>query len=279
MSRRGRAAGARGAGPAARRRVAARVALGFAALGVVGVLAVLAVLLLGPFSAATPGRAGSSSATPPPTTPVDPAAAVATVDGVPVTAAHLRRVATRLRAEVVAEFPMRGGRAAYWATPVAGGTPHEVLVERSLRAAVADTVLRRWAYEAGLSTDPSEAGFRTRLDTENARREAARSSGHPMPGVPRYDEESFARTETAEWSAALAATLEVDLSEPRLHARYTELLATAAPSASPPPFEEARDRLRRDLTTTAFNTELTHRTAATRLLPSPAADTVVHQAE
>ncbi|MGW9210238.1 hypothetical protein ACWGR4_25020 [Embleya sp. NPDC055664] len=254
--------------------MAARVALGFAALGVVGALA---VLLLDPFPAAT-GRAGSSSATPPAAT-IDPAAVVATVDDVPVTAAHLRRVATRLRAEVVAEFPMHGGRAAYWATPVAGRTPHEVLVERSLRVAAADTVLRRWAYEAGLSTDPSEAGFRTRLDTENARREAARSSGRPIPGVPRYDEESFARTETAEWSAALAATLEVDLSEPRLRARYTELLATAPPSTNPPPFEEARDRLRRDLTTTAFNTELTHRTATTRLLPSPGADTVVHQAE
>ncbi|OPC78643.1 hypothetical protein B4N89_31205 [Embleya scabrispora] len=266
--------GAPGAGSAARRRVAARVALGVAALGVVGALA---VLLLDPFSAAT-GRAGSAAATPP-AAPVDPAAVVATVDGVPVTAAHLRRAATRLRAEVVAEFPMHGGRTAYWATPVAGRTPHEVLVERSLRAAVADIVLRRWACEAGLSTDPSEAGFRTRLDTENARREAARSSGRPMPGVPRYDEEGFARTETAEWSAALAGTLEVDVSEARLRARYTELLGRADPSTSPPPFDEARERIRRDLTTTAFDTELTHRITAARVLPGTSADPVVHQAE
>ncbi|MFI6977666.1 hypothetical protein ACIBSV_03645 [Embleya sp. NPDC050154] len=251
------------------------------AVAVVGIL----VALLGPSPAsgrATPDRnpapaPGSAL----PAAVVDRAVVVATVDEVRLTAGELRRAVVRLRAEVVAEFPIAGARADYWHTPIVGRTPHEVLRERSLRAAVGEAVLRRWARQAGVSTDPSEAGFRARLDAENARRAAARAQGRPMPGVPSYDEDGFARNEVAELSASLRESLagQVDLSESRLRERYAELLAAASPSAGAPAFDQARDRLRLDLLSAAFDRELARRVAAARVVPLPTADTVIRAAE
>ncbi|WP_406300670.1 hypothetical protein [Embleya sp. NBC_00888] len=242
------------------------------------------VALLGPSPAsgrATPDRTPAPAPSPASPTAVDRAAVVATVDEVPLTAGELRRSAVRLRAEVVAEFPIAGARADYWRTPIAGRTPHVVLWERSLRAAVGEAVLRRWARQTGVSTDPSEAGFRARLDAENARRAAARAQGRPMPGVPSYDEDGFARNEVAELSASLRESLagQVDLSESRLRERYAELLAAVPPSAEAPPFDQARERLRLDLLSAAFDRELARRVAAAHVVPLPNADTVVRAAE
>ncbi|MGW1991805.1 hypothetical protein [Embleya sp. NPDC001921] len=290
MSSRGRAVRPpRGTGSRAddvgrrRRRVLGRPAVLAASIAVVGVGVLVALLGPSPVSGrATPDHnsvptRGSAS----PSAVVDRAAVVATVDEVPLTAAELRRAAARLRAEVVAELPIAGARADYWRTPVAGRTPHEALLERSLRAAVVEAVLRRWARQAGVSTDPSEAGFRSRLDAENARRAAARAQGRPMPGVPSYDEDGFARNEAAELSAALRESLAdgVDLSESRLRDRYAELLAAASPSAGAPPFDQARERLRLDLLSAAFDRELARRAAAARVVPLPNADTVIRAVE
>ncbi|WP_424637951.1 hypothetical protein [Embleya sp. AB8] len=207
------------------------------------------------------------------------------VGEVPLTAGELRRATVRLRADVVAELPRAGAgaraRADYWTTPIEGRTPHAALVERSLRAAVGDAVLRQWACQAGLLADPTEAGFRTRLDAENARRATAAAAGRPLPGVPRYDEESFARTEAAQLSTALRDTLadRVDLSDARLRARYAELITAADPAAGVPLFDQSRDRVRLDLLTTAFNQELSHRVGTIQATPLPTADLVVREAE
>ncbi|MEU0937694.1 hypothetical protein [Embleya sp. NPDC005971] len=194
------------------------------------------------------------------------------VDEVPLTASELRRAAVRLRAEVLAESPITGTRVDYWRTPIAGRTPHEVPTERALRAASTDSVLRHWAQQAGVSADPTEAGFRARFDAENARRAAARSAGQPVPGVPGYDEDGFARNETAELSRALRESPSVGQAEPaesRLRDRGAEPARAAGPSARVPPFEQARDRIRLDLLATAFDGESARRVAATHTIALP----------
>jgi hypothetical protein len=298
--------------PAARPR--RRRYLGIALLAVVPAAVGLLVVLLDPFPAseraaagnepaaafgsapaAPPGNApvatsGSAPTAPPgvgtntppaPPAPVDRDTTVALVDGSPLTAGQLRRAAQRLRAEIVAELPAAAGpHAGYWTTPVAGGTPHDVLLDRAVRAAVSEQVLRWWAREAGLSTDATESAFRTRLDAENARRAAAANAGRPEPGVPRYDEDGFARTEQAELAGALrdSLTARVDLSEARLRARHAELIAAAGP-ATAPPFEQVRDQVRRDILTTEFDRELRTRVAAARTEILPAASLTVRQSE
>ncbi|WP_331767253.1 hypothetical protein [Embleya sp. NBC_00896] len=164
---------------------------------------------------------------------------------------------------------------------MAGRVPHDVLVERALRAVVADKLLRLWAVRAGLLADPSEQAFRARLDAENARRAAAAAGVRPEPGVPRYEEESYARTELAGLSAALRESLadRVDLSDARLRARHGELLAAAGPSNDAPPFEQVRDQVRGELLAGAFDRELADRVAAARVEPLPVAAVVVRQAE
>ncbi|MFI6586284.1 hypothetical protein [Embleya sp. NPDC050493] len=285
MARRGRAQRpVRGVepqtGPARRRR---RRALGWAAALTVAITVVgVSPALLGPSSASGRATPASDGAPPSRAAAVAPTAVVATVDEVPITAGQLRRAAVRLRAEVVAEYPMTGARADYWRTAIAGRTPHEVLTERALRAAATESVLRRRAQQAGVLADPTETGFQARLDAENERRAAARAAGHPVPGVPRYDEDGFARNESAELSRALsrlpAATPE-DVSESRLRDRYAELAGAAGPSATVPPFEQARDRIRLDLLSAAFDRELARRVAAARTIPLQEAEAVVCGAE
>ncbi|WP_020557613.1 hypothetical protein [Embleya scabrispora] len=284
MSGRGRAGSpARGVEPQAgvtcrrRRRVLGWAAALTATIAVVGV----SVAFLGPSSAsgrATPASGGGPASR---AEAVNSAAVVATVDEVPLTAGELRRAAMRLRAEVVAEFPITGARAQYWRTPIAGRTPHEVLTERALRAAAQDSVLRRWAQQAGVLADPTEAGFRARFEAENARRAAARASRRPVPGVPSYDEDGFARNEAAELARALreSPSDRVDLSESRLRDRYAELAGAAGPSAEVPSFEQARDRIRLDLLSAAFDGELSRRVATARTIALPAADAVIGGAE
>jgi hypothetical protein len=80
-----------------------------------------------------------------------------------------------------------------------------------------------------------------------------------VPGVPSYDEYTYARVRAAELDSALsklhASTL--DLSERRLREQYAR---TAAPGA--PPFERVRENVRRQLILQGYEQALQARAAS-----------------
>ncbi|MEV4399349.1 hypothetical protein, partial [Nonomuraea sp. NPDC049607] len=84
-------------------------------------------------------------------------------------------------------------------------------------------------------------------------------SGRPIPGVPSYDQYTYARVRAAELDAALAKlhAAALDLSERRLRAQYAR---TAGPGA--PPFEQVRDNLRRQLVIDGYERALQARAAS-----------------
>lgn len=195
---------------------------------VIGGLVAAAVFLAGCASASTVPSA-------------DPAAVVATVNGSPVVQAELERAMGTARAEVAAA---NGGRVAADRLRAAG-----------LALAVQEKVLWLWAQEAGLLADVSEAGFQAALARENARREQARVAGRPLPGVPSYDEYTYAGLRAAELRKALADRVQVP--EGRLLAHYKQL--TAGLSGKVPTFEEAKQRVRLSLADQQVAAELAAR--------------------
>ncbi|WP_214326267.1 hypothetical protein [Nonomuraea sediminis] len=167
-------------------------------------------------------------------------------DGEPVTATEVLRAAATIRAEVVSEFsrygvPLGPG---FWDKPHAGVTARERLRQRAVGQAVLDKARRIWAREEGLLSDVSEAGFQRELAAENRRRAEAAAAGRPLPGVPSYDEYTYAQVRAAELDAALSKryAAHLDLSDRRLREQYRRMAGTDAP-----PFAEARENVRQAL--------------------------------
>ncbi|MEV0582349.1 hypothetical protein [Nonomuraea sp. NPDC050310] len=171
-----------------------------------------------------------------------PPGVVATVDGHPVVQAELDRALTGARAEVAAAH--------------AGRIPADRLREAGMAAAVREKVLRLWAHEAGLLADPGEQAFQAALAAENERRARARAAGRPLPGVPSYDQHTYARIQAAELRNALESRIVLD--ETALSSHYRELTASVT---APPTYEEARERVRLSLARREFERALADRVA------------------
>ncbi|MFI6602114.1 hypothetical protein ACIBHX_38185 [Nonomuraea sp. NPDC050536] len=169
-----------------------------------------------------------------------------TFDGEPVTAAEVLRAAATVRAEVVSEFsgygvPLGPG---FWDTRHGGVTAGDRLRQRAVGAAVLDKARRIWAREEGLLADVSETGFQRELAAENRRRAEAAAAGRPMPGVPSYDQYTYAQVRAAELDSALSKryAAHLDLSDRRLREQYKRMAGTDAP-----PFTRVRENVRQAL--------------------------------
>ncbi|NUP82963.1 MAG: hypothetical protein HOV96_36040 [Nonomuraea sp.] len=220
------------------RRRSWRRPVAWAALAALAVVVVLA--LLRPSAPAPGGRtAAAGVADVLGTRPQD---TVVTFEGEPVTGAEVLRAAQAVRAEVISEFAGQGLGPGFWERAVNGVTPGQRLRERAVRAAVLDKARRVWAREAGLLADVSERGFQRELAAENERRAQAARARRPIPGVPSYDEYTYAQVRAAELDSALSKlhASRLDLSEPRLREQYAR---TAGPGA--PPFDQVRENVRR----------------------------------
>ncbi|MEU4330435.1 hypothetical protein [Nonomuraea dietziae] len=180
---------------------------------------------------------------------------VTTFEGEPVTGAEVLRAAESVRAEVISTFTRYGTPLGpgFWDRPHDGVTPRRRLRERAVGAAVLDKARRVWAREAGLLTDVSEQGFQRELAQENGERAAAAAGGRPLPGVPSYDEHTYARVRAAELDSALSKIYAggLDLSEARLREQYRIMAGQGAP-----PFEKARDNVRQALVLREYRTAL-----------------------
>ncbi|GAA2780061.1 hypothetical protein GCM10020219_059460 [Nonomuraea dietziae] len=165
------------------------------------------------------------------------------------------RAAESVRAEVISTFTRYGTPLGpgFWDRPHDGLTPRRQLRERAVGAAVLDKARRVWAREAGLLTDVSEQGFQRELAQENGERAAAAAGGRPLPGVPSYDEHTYARVRAAELDSALSKIYAggLDLSEARLREQYRIMAGQGAP-----PFEKARDNVRQALVLREYRTAL-----------------------
>ncbi|MGV9771665.1 hypothetical protein [Streptosporangium sp. NPDC003464] len=243
---------------------------------VIGCLLAAGTVLLSLFSPQVPGApetAGlSASAVPAQVLGLTPREVVTEVAGEQVVGAEVLRAADVLRAEVIAEFTGAGVPAGpgFWDRPRAGATARDRLRERALAAAVRDKTRRIWAREAGLVAEVSEAAFQRALALENGRREAARRAGRPLPGVPEYDEYTYAQVSAAELDHALSERLagELELSEERLRAHYGKLARPGAPS-----YADARDNVRRSLVSEEYARALDRRVAALLGGPAPGSGT------
>jgi len=110
---------------------------------------------------------------------------VATVDGQPVTRPVLAFHMDRLRATVQNEVQVaRGstGEPLDWSAEVDGASAADLLRERALDAAVADTVLLVVAHEAGLVEEADLGAVLAARDAENARRADAVARGEVVYG-------------------------------------------------------------------------------------------------
>ncbi|GAA2399489.1 hypothetical protein GCM10010404_66610 [Nonomuraea africana] len=177
---------------------------------------------------------------------VRPGDTVTTLDGEPVTGAEVLRAAETVRASVISTFtgygtPLGPG---FWDRPHTAGTPRQRLRREAVGVAVLDKARRLWAREAGLLADVSEQGFQRELAQENRKRAEAAAAGRPLPGVPSYDQYTYARVRAAELDSALSKihAAGLDLSDARLREHY-EVMA----GENPPPFEQARDNVRQAL--------------------------------
>lgn len=110
---------------------------------------------------------------------------VATVDGHPVTRTVLAFHMDRLRASVQNEVQVaRGstGEPLDWSAEVDGASAGDLLRERALDAAVADTVLLVVAQEAAVVDDADLGAVLAARDAENARRAEAAARGEVVYG-------------------------------------------------------------------------------------------------
>ncbi|MFI6500930.1 SurA N-terminal domain-containing protein [Nonomuraea typhae] len=176
---------------------------------------------------------------------------VATVNGAPIVQAELERAMNTARAGVAAAN--------------GGAIPADRLRAEGLALAVREKVLRLWAREEGLIEDVGEAAFAAALAAENRRREQARASGRPLPGVPSYDVYTFAGLRAAELRKALADRL--DLPADRVRAHYAELVERASGEA--PSFAAAEQRVRLSLAEREITLELDRRVKAAEVSQAP----------
>ncbi len=176
---------------------------------------------------------------------------VATVNGAPIVRAELERAMNTARAGVAAAN--------------GGAIPADRLRAEGLALAVREKVLRLWAREEGLIEDVGEAAFAADLAAENRRREQARASGRPLPGVPSYDVHTFAGLRAAELRKALADRL--DLPAERVRAHYAELVERA--SGETPSFAAAEQRVRLSLAEREITLELDRRVRAAEVGQAP----------
>ncbi|MFE3450616.1 hypothetical protein ACFXJ8_16955 [Nonomuraea sp. NPDC059194] len=224
-----------------------RAALLLAIVGVVVALVVVLTRTGSSSSSSAEGLAGlAASAGVSEVLGLRPGDRVTVVEGEPVVGAEVLRAADTVRAEVISEFTGDGAALGpgFWDRARAGVTPRAALRDRAVRAAVLDKVRRVWAREAGLLADVSEQGFQRELAAENLRRAQAAREGRPLPGVPSYDEHTYARVRAAELDSALSKihAAGLDLSERRLREQYERMAGKDAP-----PFEQARDNVRHAL--------------------------------
>ncbi|GGS94769.1 hypothetical protein ACFFV7_22750 [Nonomuraea spiralis] len=240
--------------PASRTR---RVPVALAVVALVAPAVVAGVLVaVGREGEAVPGRSASAGVGE--VLGIRPGDTVVTFEGEPVGGAEVLRAAETVRAEVISEFAGQGLGPGFWERARDGVTPARRLRERAVRAAVLDKARRIWAREAGLLTDVGEQGFQRELAAENARRAEAARSGRPIPGVPSYDQYTYARVRAAELDAALEKlhASSLDLSERRLRDQYAR---TAGPGA--PPFDQVRENVRRQLVRQGYEQALQARAA------------------
>ncbi|RSN14114.1 hypothetical protein DMB42_06050 [Nonomuraea sp. WAC 01424] len=231
------------------------------ALAVVAVVALAVVagvlVAVGREGEAVPGRSASAGVGE--VLRIRPGDTVVTFEGEPVGGVEVLRAAETVRAEVISEFAGQGLGPGFWERARDGVTPARRLRERAVRAAVLDKARRIWAREAGLLTDVGEQGFQRELAAENARRAEAARSGRPIPGVPSYDQYTYARVRAAELDAALEKlhASSLDLSERRLRDQYAR---AAGPGA--PPFDQVRENVRRQLVRQGYEQALQARAAS-----------------
>ncbi|GAA3470993.1 hypothetical protein GCM10018965_055460 [Nonomuraea roseola] len=207
---------------------------------------------------------------------VGPGDTVTTLEGEPVTGAEVLRAAESVRAEVISTFTRYGTPLGpgFWDRPHDGVTPRRQLRERAVGAAALDKARRVWAREAGLLADVSEQGFQRELAEENGKRAAAAAGGRPLPGVPSYDEHTYARVRAAELDSALSKIYAggLDLSEARLREQYRIMAGQGAP-----PFEKARDNVRQALVLREYRTALGTRAGYSGIHVHGGLDTDTHR--
>ncbi|WP_125631495.1 hypothetical protein [Nonomuraea sp. WAC 01424] len=235
-----------------------RVPVALAVVAVVALAVVAGVLVaVGREGEAVPGRSASAGVGE--VLRIRPGDTVVTFEGEPVGGVEVLRAAETVRAEVISEFAGQGLGPGFWERARDGVTPARRLRERAVRAAVLDKARRIWAREAGLLTDVGEQGFQRELAAENARRAEAARSGRPIPGVPSYDQYTYARVRAAELDAALEKlhASSLDLSERRLRDQYAR---AAGPGA--PPFDQVRENVRRQLVRQGYEQALQARAAS-----------------
>lgn len=257
-------------GTVPRRRRATVLVLAGTVLAVALALTAVLALAGNPSGGTSPAGAAGADASAPAerVLGIRPADVVTTVAGEPVTGAEVLRAARALRAEVISEFTGRDLGPGFWERVQDGVTPAARLRERAVDAAALDKARRTWAREAGLLADVSERGFQRELAAENRRRAEAARAGRPVPGVPSYDEYTYAQVRAAELDSALSKLYAhgLDLSERRLREQYAR---AAVPGA--PPFEQARENVRRQIVLQEYERALRARAATDPSEPRAAA--------
>ncbi|MFI6319665.1 hypothetical protein ACIBG8_19180 [Nonomuraea sp. NPDC050556] len=174
---------------------------------------------------------------------ITPDQTVTTLHGEPIVGAAVLRAAETLRGEVISTYGTQLGPG-FWDRPRDGTNPRQALREKAVGAAVLEMARRMWAREAGLITDVTEQAFQQELSTQNARRSQAAAAGRPLPGVPSYDQYTYAQVRGAELDSALSKLYasKLDLSERRLREQYKLMAGQDAP-----PYDQARDNVRQAL--------------------------------
>ncbi len=132
-------------------------------------------------------RAGSVQAQ---LSPAD-SAVLFTVDGSPVTTREFLMVAAWFRAGVIAlmtrdfGIPFDNG---FWLKDLPGGSPADILRQKTLDTLVKIRIQQAWAQQAGLTGRFSYGGFLQQLESENRRREEAVRTNRVIYGPVKYTE-------------------------------------------------------------------------------------------
>ncbi|RAU97317.1 hypothetical protein [Paenibacillus sp. YN15] len=121
-------------------------------------------------------------------------AAVAEVNGSPVSAGEFRGALEQERAGVIDYYHRTYGAeygAGFWEAGYGGEKPEETLKRRALREVVQVRTELELAWRHGLIPDASGEFLREEMEKENKRREAAIRANQPVYGPVRLDEAAF----------------------------------------------------------------------------------------